>query len=196
MASGRPPWLWKPSALGPAPSGPWRLQQYENLAVGLAENQVPAALSTNITRRLLGQKADHPASEHHWAERRNGKLSSGVSRLCSADTRQRALPHLVGSGARTDCGWCLPRESLSRMFFLFSDLLLDLHCICYRVAPPPALYQWPSVHSTGPGGAHEGCGGLLSQCSPRERAASSLHTSGGAILLLPQSDFGRQQQKE
>lgn len=45
----------------PAPSGSWRLQQYENLAVALAENQVPTALSTNITHVLLGQKARPPS---------------------------------------------------------------------------------------------------------------------------------------
>lgn len=124
-ASGRLPWVCRPSAPGPASSGSQMLEQYENLTVALAENpssnspehqqhEQAAQLKSEIAQRIhtIGQK-----------QRNEQLLLPCVQALLGG----RQAKGLTWACRFLRQGWLLvlpPRGEPLRMFFLFSDLLL------------------------------------------------------------------------
>lgn len=166
----------------------------------MAENQVPTALSTNLTHGLLGRKARPPSecTPLGRTEEWQALLWCVQALLSGHQAKGLASPCWFLS---QHCRWCHPRESLCWTFLLFSDWLLmakpppTLHLLQGGTFTCQALYSWPSVHSTGPFATHEALVVDCSTSSPSETAAS-LHTPGGAVVLLPQAHFDRRQPEE
>ncbi|XP_006064414.1 rho guanine nucleotide exchange factor 39 isoform X3 [Bubalus bubalis] len=147
-----------------------RLQQYENLAVALAENTGPNSPEhKQLTRaaQLISETAQrvHTISQKQKNEQHlqriqallSGRQAKGlISVLKLYQNNGSPTSQVAGSYARDGYWWCLPEGSLGPECSSFSLMhsswpSLDPHCICCRVAPLPAgpSTPWASVNSTG-----------------------------------------------
>nr|XP_030740051.1 rho guanine nucleotide exchange factor 39 isoform X3 [Globicephala melas] len=154
-----------------------RLQQYENLAIALAENTGPNSPDHEQLTRAARRISDTAQRVHTISQKqKNDQHLQRVQALLSG----RQAKGLISGRWFLRQGWLLvvpPRgEPRPRMFFLFSDALLmakprpPLHLLQSGTFACQALYPMAECqlhrvfgHSGGP------CGGLLSLSFPHEK---------------------------
>ncbi|XP_036712563.1 rho guanine nucleotide exchange factor 39 isoform X2 [Balaenoptera musculus] len=154
-----------------------RLQQYENLAIALAENTGPNSPDHEQLTRAARRISETAQRVHTISQKqKNDQHLQRVQALLSG----RQAKGLVSGRWFLRQGWLLvvpPRgEPRPRMFFLFSDALLmakprpPLHLLQSGTFACQALYPMAECqlhrvfgHSGGP------CGGLLSLSFPHEK---------------------------
>ncbi|XP_054938975.1 rho guanine nucleotide exchange factor 39 isoform X3 [Physeter macrocephalus] len=155
-----------------------RLQQYENLAIALAENTGPNSPDHEQLTRAARRISDTAQRVHTISQKqKNDQHLQRVQALLSG----RQAKGLISGRWFLRQGWLLvvpPRgEPRPRMFFLFSDALLmakprpPLHLLQSGTFACQALYPMAECqlhrvfgHSGGP------CGGLLSQPEEQEES--------------------------